>query len=70
LTNRFGKFELKLSSKVGDFLERLKAKLASFKVEEDGSLTRTVERSDIESALDELVSAARTLSIAPSASKP
>jgi hypothetical protein len=70
LTNRLGKFELKLSGKSADVLERLRAKLVSFKVEEDGSLTRTVERSYIESTLDELVSAARTVSVGTSASKP
>ncbi len=61
VTNRFGRFELKLSSKAADVLESLKSKLASFKVEEEGCLIRTVERSDVETVLDELVSAARAL---------
>lgn len=61
VTNRFGKFELSLSTKATDVLESFMNELSSFNVEQDGSLTRTVDRSDVEMVLDELVSAARSL---------
>lgn len=66
VTNRSGKFELKLTSGQSGLLDELKVKLNTFIVESDGSASRTVERDSVEEALDELVSVARTLSPSPS----
>lgn len=61
VTNRSGKFEVKVSKQNGDLLEQLKAKLPSLGVEEDGSISRLVERDNVEEVVDEVVGAARSL---------
>jgi len=64
VTNRLGKFEVKVSKQHGELLEQLKAKLPSFGAEEDGSISRTVERDKVEEVVDEVVGAARSLAAA------
>lgn len=61
VTNRHGKFEVMLSPQHSDLLDRFRAKLASFTVGEDESISRTVEWGKVEETLDEIVSVARAL---------
>lgn len=61
LTNRSGKFELKLSGGQSGLRDELKAKLVTYTVEPDGTAFRVVERNGVEQALDELVSLARNI---------
>jgi hypothetical protein len=61
VTNRSGKFELKLTSGQNGLRDELKTKLNTYTVEPDGSAFRIVEREDVEKGLDELVSVARSI---------
>jgi hypothetical protein len=59
LTNRSGKFELKLTAGQSGLRDDVKANLSAYTVEPDGSAFRIVEREGVGKALDELVSVAR-----------
>src|SRR5437762_6405993 len=48
----------------GELLEQLKAKLPSFGAEEDGSISRTVERDKVKEVIDDIVGASRSLAAA------
>ncbi len=62
VTNRNGKFELKVSGQKDGVFDQLKTKLGTYSVEQDGAVSRIVERDKIEETLDELVSVSRSLS--------
>jgi hypothetical protein len=62
VTSRYGKFELKVSSQQGGLFDQLKSVPGTFILEQDGSVTRTVEREKVGEALDDLVRMARSLS--------
>jgi len=62
VTNRNGKFELKVSGQQGGVFAQLKTKLGTYSVEQDGAVSRIVERDKIDETLDELVSVSRSLS--------
>ena len=66
VTNRGGTFEVTAHKQQGDLLEHLKAKLPSFSVAEDGSISRVVERDKVEGVIDEVVGAARSVAAAVS----
>ena len=64
VTNRGGRFEVRVSKQQGDLFEQLKGTLPSLDVHEDGSISHTVERGEVEEAVNEIVGAARKLAAA------